>query len=131
MIGAVCSAPHAVACERPPVPGVIAEDAVGLGDDVPPLDIVKVGSVGFARLDVLRLELRSQLPDLGIAKRHHLVLTHKHWFGVAHLRPGDLDAALELAEDRLAIELRRLRQPVGFRDPLLSDDHESGRSRSG
>src|SRR4029079_16645794 len=52
-------APHALRCERPAVPGIMAEDAVGLGDDVPPLNVVKVSSVGVARLDVLCLKLRS------------------------------------------------------------------------
>ena len=59
MIGAGLPAPHAVAGKRPPIPGVVAEDAVCFGDDVPPLDIVKVGSVGVTRLDVLPIELRS------------------------------------------------------------------------
>ena len=119
MIGARGPAPHAVAGKRPPIPGVIAEDAVGLGDDVPPLDIVKIGSVGVARLDVLSIELRSQLSNLGIAKRHHLVLTLSTGLGLLICSPGDLDATLELTEDRLAIELRRLRQPVGFWNPSL------------
>ena len=64
-----------MAGKGPPIPGVIAKDTIGFGDDVPPLNIVKIGSVGVARLDVLPLELRPQLPHLGIAKRHHLVLT--------------------------------------------------------
>ena len=74
-MGATYAAPHAVACKRPSIPGVVAEDAVCFGDDVPPLYIVKIGSIGVARLDVLPVELRSQSPDLCIAKRHHLVLT--------------------------------------------------------
>ena len=45
--------------KRSAVPGVVAEDAVGLSDDVPAFDIMKVSSVGFARLDVLRIELCS------------------------------------------------------------------------
>ena len=53
MGGARGSIPHAVACERPPIPGVVAKNAVGFGDDVPPLDIVKIGSIGAARFDVL------------------------------------------------------------------------------
>ena len=51
----------------------------------------------------------------------------KYWFGVAHLSPWDLDASLELAEDRLPIELRRLRQPVGFRDRLFRHTMRAGK----
>ena len=36
------AAPHAVAGKRPPIPGVIAEDAVGLSDDVPTLNVMKI-----------------------------------------------------------------------------------------
>ena len=59
MIGARLSTPHAAAGKRPPIPGVVTEDAVRLGDNVPSLHIVKIGSVGVARLDVLPIELRS------------------------------------------------------------------------
>ena len=45
MIGAGPPAPHAAAGKRPPVPGVIAKDAVGLGDDVPPFHVVKISAV--------------------------------------------------------------------------------------
>jgi hypothetical protein len=41
------------------IPGVITEDTVSFGDDVPALDIVEIGSIGVARLDVLPIELRS------------------------------------------------------------------------
>ena len=74
MIGARRPTPHAVAGKRPPIPCVITEDTVCLGNDVPTLDIVKIGTVGATCFDVLPIELGSQLPDLGIAKRHHLVL---------------------------------------------------------
>ena len=66
---------------------------------------MEVGSVGLARLDVLSLELRSQLADLRIAKRHHLVLTISTGWGLLSCAPGTLGATLELAEDRLPIEL--------------------------
>jgi len=46
------------------------------------------------------------------------------------LRSGDLDASPKLSEDRLSIELRRLRQPVGCWDPVFSDNYESWRSRA-
>ena len=59
MIGARGSAPHAVAGKGSSIPGVIAEDAVSLGDDMPPLNVMEIGSVGVARLDVLGLELCS------------------------------------------------------------------------
>ena len=52
MVGGVGSAADAAACQRPPIPRVIAKDAVGLGNDMPPFDIIEVGSIGFACLDV-------------------------------------------------------------------------------
>src|SRR5262249_25970434 len=61
MVGASGSVPHAAACERAPVPGVIAKDAVGLGDDMPALDIVEVGTTRSASFDMLRLKLRFEL----------------------------------------------------------------------
>ena len=47
MIRAGRSAPHAVTGKRPPILGVVAEDTVGFGDDVPPLDIMDVGYVAL------------------------------------------------------------------------------------
>ena len=59
VIGATLSAPYAAARQRSPIPGIVTEDAVGFGDDVPPLDIMQVNPIGVAALDVLRLELCS------------------------------------------------------------------------
>ena len=53
MIVARISVPHATAGKSPPIPSIIAKDAVCFGDDVPPLDIVKVSPIRFTRLDVL------------------------------------------------------------------------------
>ena len=64
MVGARGSIPHTAGCQCPPVPCVIAKDAVSLGNHVPAFHIMQVGSIGLARLDMLRLELRSQLSDL-------------------------------------------------------------------
>jgi len=75
VIRAGLSAPHATTGKRPPVPGVIAEDAVGFSDDVPSLDVVKISAIRFARLDVLCLKLGFQLADLCIGERHYFVLT--------------------------------------------------------
>src|SRR5262245_24869576 len=58
MVGARGSVPHAAACERSPVPGVIAKDAVSLGDDMPALDIVEIGTIRFASFDMLLLNAR-------------------------------------------------------------------------
>jgi hypothetical protein len=69
MIGARDSAPHAAACERLPVPGIVAKDAVGLGDDVPTFDIVEISTIGLADLDMPQLKFCSELADLRIGKR--------------------------------------------------------------
>src|SRR5262245_12451464 len=69
------SVPHAAACERSPVPRVIAKDAVGLGNHVPTFDIVEVSTISLAALDMPRLKFGLELADLRVAKCHHLVLT--------------------------------------------------------
>src|SRR5262245_12722064 len=88
MVGASGSVPHAAARERSPVPGVIAKDAVSLGDDMPALDIVEVGTTRFASFDMLRLKLRFELTHLRIGKCHHLVLTIRTVWGLLSCTPG-------------------------------------------
>src|SRR6478752_4362841 len=88
MIRARSSAANAAACQRSPVPCVIAKDAVGLGDDMPPFHIMEISPVGVPRLDVPRLKLGPELADLRIAKRHHFVLTISTGWGLLSCAPG-------------------------------------------
>src|SRR5262249_37196430 len=88
MIGAAWPAPHAAAYQRSPDPSTLAKDTISLGNHVPAFNIVKVGPVGFPRFDVLWLELRSQLANLSIGKRHYFVLTTSTGFGLLSWVPG-------------------------------------------
>src|SRR5262249_20020884 len=49
--------PDAVGGNRLPIPGVIAKNSIGLGDNMPAFDIGEDGVLRPARLDVLRIEL--------------------------------------------------------------------------
>ena len=51
-------------------------------NDVPPFHVVKLDAVSVAGLYVPPVELRSQLTNLGICQRHHLVLTVSTGFGL-------------------------------------------------
>src|SRR6476660_8011006 len=67
--------PHASGRKGPTVPAVVAENPVGLGDDVPTLEIAECRALVRSRLDVLVFELGSQRPALFGAERHYFVLT--------------------------------------------------------
>ena len=57
------------------VPAVVAKDPVGLGDDVPTLEVAECGALARPRLDVPVLELGSQRPALFGVESHYFVLT--------------------------------------------------------
>ena len=88
-----------------------------LFDYVPPLDIAEVHSVGV-RVFIFRIELA--LPNLYVGA---ITCPHaKHRPGCSS-GPGDLARAFS-SPQTLAIELSRLRQPVGFGDRLFGHDDE-------
>ena len=58
---------------------------------------MQINPIRVTGLDVLPLELCSQLPDLGIAERHYLVLTLSTVLGLLDLCPRDLDTSLEFS----------------------------------
>src|SRR5262245_23724919 len=88
VVGARGSVPHAAACERSPVPRVIAKDAVGLGNHMPTFDIVEVRTISLAALDMPRLKFGLEQADLYVAQRHHLVLTISTGWGLLSWAPG-------------------------------------------
>ena len=55
---------------------------------MPAFDIMQVGAIGLARLDMPRLEFGPELADLHIGKRHHLVLTISICLGLLSSAPG-------------------------------------------
>ena len=71
-----------------PIPGVIAEDAVCLGDHVPSFDIGEGGIVSTPRADVFRIEFGLKALQLCFAKRHHFVLTARLGVGLPSCAQG-------------------------------------------
>jgi hypothetical protein len=100
VIGTGGSAPHAVAGKSPSIPGVVAEDAVCFSNDVPPLHVVKISSISFARLDVLRLEL---CPEYSAP---HPPPPRKVTVWVSGAGAGRFDGTLRDFVDRLAKRFR-------------------------
>ena len=108
------------------IPGVVAEDAVGLGDDVPAFDIGEGGVVRPAASDVLGIELGLETLHLCFGERHHFVLTARVGCGLPSCAPGDLGAAFQIGEQRLTVELGWLWHPIGLRDQPLRHYDEGG-----
>ena len=80
--------PQAARRQRGAVPAVVAEDPVGLGDDVPALDIGDRRAVAGPGLDMAIAELGLQRLALLVGERHHLVLTVSCGFGATRTAPS-------------------------------------------
>src|SRR4029078_1214286 len=83
-LSALLSLPDAARRYRLPVPALVAEDAVGLGDGVPALDIPKGGGIAGTHAYVAIAQLGVQGLALFMGKCHHLVLTLSCNCGGAH-----------------------------------------------
>ena len=70
------------------IPAVEAKYAVGLGDHMPSLDVTQTCPTDHTRFDMSCVELRFQLADLTVTKRHHFVLTIRTGLGLLSSAPG-------------------------------------------
>ena len=71
-----------------PIPGVVTEDAVRLGDDMPAFHVGEGGVLDPTRPDVFGIELGFKVLHLRFGERHHLVLTARVGLGLPSCAPA-------------------------------------------
>ncbi len=79
------------------VPGIKPEDSVGIGNDMPALDIGERAAVRLPGAHVLGAQFPSQRLHLNFTEGHHLVLTEMVMGGFPRTAPG-MSRPLESAE---------------------------------